>query len=108
MLPFTLRITDCVMKGYEYNGTIAPNFTTFYGLYDRYYSHEKSYPWDISEKWKNPDEDFQMSTPFNFVATCDITGGASGSPVINQRAEVIGLAFDGNIESIPCRFFVYY
>ncbi|MBL1214971.1 MAG: S46 family peptidase [Ignavibacteriae bacterium] len=101
---FTLRITDCVMKGYEYNGTIAPKFTTFYGLYDRYYSHEKIYPWDISEKWKNPDEDFDMSTPFNFVATCDITGGASGSPVINQRAEVIGLAFDGNIESIPAGF----
>ncbi len=101
---FTLRITDCVMKDYEYNGTIAPKFTTFYGFYDRYYSHEQTYPWDITENWKQPEEDFDLSTPFNFVATCDITGGASGSPVLNQRAEVVGLAFDGNIESIPAGF----
>jgi hypothetical protein len=101
---FTLRITDCVMKKYDYNGTVAPNFTTFYGFYDRYYSHEQTYPWDISDKWRNPEEDFDLSTPFNFIATCDITGGASGSPVLNQRAEVVGLAFDGNIESIPANF----
>ncbi len=101
---FTLRITDCVMKDYEYNGTVAPKFTTFYGFYDKYYSHEQTYPWDISSKWKEPAEDFDLSTPFNFVATCDITGGASGSPVLNQRAEVVGLAFDGNIESIPANF----
>ena len=101
---FTLRITDCVMKDYQYNGTVAPKFTTFYGFYDKYYSHEQTYPWDITEKWKNPADGFDLSTPFNFVATCDITGGASGSPVLNQRAEVVGLAFDGNIESIPANF----
>lgn len=40
------------------------------------------------------------SLPVNFITDCDITGGNSGSPVINGRGELIGLAFDGNKESL--------
>jgi hypothetical protein len=101
---FTLRISDGVMAQYNYNGTIAPMITTFYGLYDRYYSHKKKYPWNLPERWLNPKEGFKLSTPFNFITTNDITGGSSGSPVINKNAEVIGIAFDGNIESLPGNF----
>jgi V8-like Glu-specific endopeptidase len=101
---FTLRIGDGVMMGYEYNGTEAPTFTTFYGLYDRYYSHKKEYPWDLPEKWLNPSEDFDLETPINFVTTHDIIGGSSGSAVINKNGEIVGLAFDGNIESLPGDF----
>lgn len=101
---FTLRISDGLMKGYNYNGTEAPAFTTFYGLYDRYYSHNKKDPWDLPESWKNVERDFDLSKPYNFVSTCDITGGSSGSPVINKDKEIVGLAFDGNIESIPGDF----
>lgn len=101
---FTLRISDGVIKPYNYNGTIAPPKTTFYGIYDRYYSFDKKNPWDLHGVWLNPPKEFRLETPFNFISTCDISGGSSGSPVINRNAELVGLAFDGNIESLPGDF----
>ncbi|RMD48077.1 MAG: S46 family peptidase, partial [Ignavibacteria bacterium] len=101
---FTLRISDGVMKKYNYNGTEAPMFTTFYGLYDRYYSHQKQFPWDLPKEWLDNKDDLALETPYNFISTCDIIGGNSGSAVINKNAEVVGVAFDGNIESLPGSF----
>lgn len=97
---FSLRFADGVVKPYEYNGTKAPVFTTFYGLYDRYYSFEQTYPWNLPEKWKNPPEAL-LKEPINFISTNDIIGGNSGSPMINRDREVVGLIFDGNMESLP-------
>ena len=101
---FSLRIADGVVKGYEYNGTIAPIFTTFYGMYDRYYSFGMKEPWKLPASWANPPADFKMSTPIDFVSTNDIIGGNSGSPVLNKDLQVVGLVFDGNIESLPGNF----
>lgn len=101
---FTLRIADGIIKDYSYNGTIAPIKTTFYGLYDRYYSFGEKYPWSLPERWKNPPQDFNLSTPFNFISTNDAVGGSSGSPVINENAEIVGIAFDGNIEGLSGDF----
>lgn len=100
----TLRISDGVINSYPYNGTIAPPFTTFYGIYDRYYSHEKKYPWLLPDRWLNPPKEFNLATQYNLVTTNDIIGGNSGSPLINTSAEVVGLVFDGNIESLPGRY----
>ena len=102
---FSLRLADGTVKGYEYNGTEAPPHTTYFGLYDRYYSHDKEFPWDLPDRWKNPPIEL-LKAPLNFVSTADIIGGNSGSPVINQNAEVVGLVFDGNIESLP-GYFIY-
>lgn len=100
---FTLRISDGIVKGYEYNGTWAPYKTTFFGLYDRYYSHNQEDPWDLPERWTNPSPEL-LKAPYNFVNTCDIIGGNSGSPIINMDREAVGLVFDGNIESLPGNF----
>ena len=101
---FTLRLSDGMMKSYQYNGTEAPTHTTFYGLYNRYYSHGKKYPWNLPERWLHPKEPIDLDTPLNFISTCDIIGGNSGSAVINKNAEIVGVAFDGNVESIPGNF----
>ncbi|MCP5062429.1 MAG: S46 family peptidase [Ignavibacteriae bacterium] len=97
----TLRISDGRIKGYEYNGTIAPGKTTYYGLWDRYESfNKKTYPWGLHERWKTPPKDLDLATNIGFASTNDIVGGNSGSSVININQEVVGLVHDGNIESL--------
>jgi hypothetical protein len=103
---FSLRISDGVVSRYEYNGTVAPAFTTFYGLYDRYHSHVGEPEWDLPAKWKRPSVTLDLSTPINFVSTNDIIGGNSGSPVVNINLEIVGLAFDSNIEGMGSSDFI--
>ena len=100
---FTLRISDGLVKSYEYNGTVAPVFTTFFGLYDRHYSNKGMFPWSLPDRWLNPSIDL-LKSPLNMVSTNDIIGGNSGSALINEKGEAVGLIFDGNIESLPGKF----
>jgi hypothetical protein len=100
----TLRLADGIVKGYDYNGTRAPIKTTFYGALDRYYSFDKKFPFNLPKYFEDLPDEFDPSTPLNFISTNDIVGGNSGSPVVNTDGKIVGLAFDGNIESLPSNF----
>jgi hypothetical protein len=97
---FTLRLAFGVVKGYEENGKHVPFETTFAGLYGRSAEHKDKPPFDLPELWVKRKDKLDLSTPFNFVCTADIIGGNSGSPVVNREGEVVGLIFDGNLQSL--------
>ena len=101
---FSLRISDGQVMGYPYNGTDAPPYTTFYGMYDRYYGFGPHSAWNLMPRWLAKRDSFNLATPLDAVSTTDIIGGNSGSPVINRDGQLVGLIFDGNIEAQPLRF----
>ncbi len=100
------RIADGMVKGYEYNGTLAPPYTTFYGLYDRYNAHRGSVDWALPDRWQEPPAGLDLATPLNFVSTADTYSGNSGSPAVTPDLELVGLNFDRNINGLS-RDFIY-
>ena len=98
---FTPRLSYGVVRGYVENGKKIPWFTTFEGLYER---ATGEFPFRLPKSFIERKAALDLSAPFNFVNTADIIGGNSGSPVVDTRGEVVGLIFDGNIQSLPNNF----
>jgi hypothetical protein len=94
---FTLRVSYASVRGYQENGrTIAP-YTTIAGAYRHATGSE---PYALPRSWLDAQNAVKADTPLDFVMTADIIGGNSGSPVIDAKGRVVGLIFDGNIESL--------
>ncbi len=101
---FTLRLAYGTVAGYEDAGQKMPPWTEIGGAYEHAKKHGGNDPFKLPESWIKHKSDLNLSTPFNFVGTPDIIGGNSGSPVVNRAGEVVGLIFDGNIQSLVLDF----
>jgi hypothetical protein len=101
---FTLRLAFGKVEGYKENGKDIPFQTKMAGLYERGQKHRFKPPFDIPQNWLDKKNKLNLDTPMNFVCTADITGGNSGSPVLNKKGEYVGIIFDGNIQSLVSDF----
>jgi hypothetical protein len=102
---FTLRLSYGAVKGYVDNGKKIPYFTDFAGGFQHAAQHDNKDPYHLPDSWVNAKSKLDVRTPLNFVTTADIIGGNSGSPTVNTKGEVVGIVFDGNIESLVWNFF---
>ncbi len=100
----TLRLAFGIVAGYPQGTTLVPPFTTFYGLFDRAYGFGNRGDFSIPPRTAAHQADIDLKTPLNFVCTADITGGNSGSPVVDREGRLVGLVFDGNAQSHPNTF----
>jgi hypothetical protein len=96
----TLRLAFGTIRGYDEDGALVPAYTTIGDAFTDEARHSAEPPWRLPPSWQAAREEIEMATPLNFVSTPDITGGNSGSPVLNRDGELIGLIFDGNLQSL--------
>lgn len=107
----TLRLSYGAVRGYVEDGrgilpagTKVPFFTTIGGAFDHANRHGNKSPYQLPDTWTRAKSKVRLDTPLNMISTPDIIGGNSGSPVINTKAEIVGIIFDGNVQSLPWRF----
>lgn len=111
---FTLRLAYGRVRGYVEDGigdavskgTKVTPFTNIGGAFDRAKKMGDKDPFQLPKSWHDARQagKLNLTTAFNFVSTVDIIGGNSGSPVVNAAAEVVGIIFDGNMQSLPWRY----
>lgn len=97
---FTLRLAFGTVQGYDENGQFVEPATTFDGAFQHAVEHVGQPDFDLPESWMAAKDELDQSTQLNFVCTADIIGGNSGSPVVDREGNLVGLIFDGNIQSL--------
>jgi len=95
------RLSFGTVRGWRENGKLNSAFTKLGGAFERATGRD---PFALPRTWTEKEERLDKETPFNFVTDNDITGGNSGSPVVNREGEFVGLVFDGNIHSLGGAF----
>jgi hypothetical protein len=101
---FTLRLSYGVVKGYQDSGKPVPFDTNMGGAFEHATANGSKPPYTLPASWIKSKSNLDLKTPLNFVSTADIIGGNSGSPTVNKKGEVVGIIFDGNIQSLPWNF----
>jgi hypothetical protein len=101
---FTLRLSYGAVQGWEEGGKQIPAHTVYSGLYARANEQGQRPPFDLPKIWLDRKSRLDLKTPFNLVSTADIIGGNSGSPLIDRKAEFVGIIFDGNVHSLVLDF----
>jgi len=101
---FTLRLAFGTVRGYEQRGHWIAPWTTMGGAFEHEALHGAKPPWRLPASWRKHRQALDESTPLNFVSTADIIGGNSGSPVVNRDGKLVGVIFDGNIQSLTGDF----
>ncbi len=102
---FTLRLAYGIVSGYQLDGSTIAHQTTIGGAFEHAKAHGDKDPWVLPKRWIEAKEKLTSNTPFNFVCTADIIGGNSGSPVVNRAGALVGIIFDGNIQSLTADFY---
>ncbi len=102
---FTLRLSYGTVKGYEEKGKKIPYFTTIGGAFQHAEEHGNRPPFNLAGSWPKMKSKLKLDTPLNYVSTADIIGGNSGSPTVNRAGELVGIIFDGNIQSLVLNFY---
>ena len=97
---FTLRLSFGEVEGYEQDGKQISWRTTFGGAFEHAADHQDQPPFQLPPSWTRAKKALDLSTPLDFVSTADIIGGNSGSPVVNRAGDLVGIIFDGNIQSL--------
>jgi hypothetical protein len=100
---FTPRLSYGAVKGYTstVHGTKVAPFTYMGGAFDRATGQP---PFDLPKTWLDAKRAVDPHVPFDVATTNDIIGGNSGSPMFDQKLQIVGLIFDGNIESLAGDF----
>jgi hypothetical protein len=104
---FSLRLSYGRVAPVPGGGTLVQPFTTFGGLYDRadaWGPEAEGGSWALPPRWRERRAALDPSVPLDFITTNDVTGGNSGSPVVDLRGELVGLVFDSNLAAIAGRY----
>ena len=107
----SLRLSFGTVESYQANGTWVQPFTTLHGLFDRHLgwggnaANAFNGSWSLPQRWLDRKGSLNLETPLGFCHSVDIIGGNSGSPVLDRKGEFVGIIYDGNIDSLPGKYF---